>query len=174
MKNLSKWRYFRFSAGACISMWRSLLNVCSISSWPTMAVLKIRKNIYRSDVQSTLSFTVILAVYRSFIPNHTAFTKYFLTQWISKLRGNSEIHWVNFTGLAGIENAFFLQDRANFHRSRAWQIVLIFNTAMVSWLDDLSFAHNINAVYHLELLGPPGEVYLVAIRFNHCKSFDWG
>ena len=79
-----------------------------------------------------LSFTVISDVYRS-IPNKIIFTEYCLIQWISKLPGSFEIHWVrqyrvNFMGLAGIVNKHFLQDRANFHRSSAWQIVLIFNT----------------------------------------------
>ena len=54
-----------------------------------------------------------------------------LIQWISQLRGDFEIHWVrpslvNFRGLAGKRN--YWQDRANSHRSRASQIVLIFNT----------------------------------------------
>ena len=56
-----------------------------------------------------LSFTVILKVHMFFITNRTAFTKYYLTKWISKLCGSFEIHWVrqyliNFTGLAGIVN----------------------------------------------------------------------
>ena len=46
---------------------------------------KNRKNIQRSHVQITSSFAVISDVYRSFIWNKTAFTKYCLTQWISKL-----------------------------------------------------------------------------------------
>ena len=92
---------------------------------------KIRKHIYRSDVQVTSD------VYRSFIPNKTTFTKYCLTQWISKLLRSFEIDWVrlflvNFIGLVGIVNATCLQDRANFDRSRAWQTVLIFNTAIIT------------------------------------------
>ena len=56
-----------------------------------------------------LSFTVISDVYRSFIQNKTAFTKYCLTQWIPKLPGGFEIHWVrhylvNFMGLVDIVN----------------------------------------------------------------------
>ena len=39
-----------------------------------------------------LSFTVISDVSRPFIPNKTAFTQYSLTQWISKLSANIEIH----------------------------------------------------------------------------------
>ena len=43
-------------------------------------------------------------------PNKITFTKYRLTQWISKLFGSFEIHrvrqlLVNFTGLAGTKNA---------------------------------------------------------------------
>ena len=57
-----------------------------------------------------LSFTVILDVSRSFIPHKTTFTKYCLTQWISKFPGSFEIHsvrphLVNFMGLAGKVNA---------------------------------------------------------------------
>ena len=64
---------------------------------------KIGKHIHRSDVQVTFE------LYRSFIPNKTAFTKYCLTQWIPKLIGSFEIHWVrqcliNFTGMAGKVN----------------------------------------------------------------------
>ena len=82
-----------------------------------------------------LSFTVISGVYRSFITNKTTFTKYFLTEWIPKFPGSFEIRWVrqylvNFTGLADIANKI-VQDRANFHRSRVWQIVLIFHTVMI-------------------------------------------
>ena len=51
-----------------------------------------------------LRFMVISDVYRTIIWNKTAFTKYCLTEWISK------IHWlrlyqVNFMGQAGITNA---------------------------------------------------------------------
>ena len=57
-----------------------------------------------------LSFTVIYAAYRSFIPNKTTFNKYWLTKWISKLSWSFEIHWVrqylvDFKGLAGRVNA---------------------------------------------------------------------
>ena len=81
-----------------------------------------------------LSFKVISDVYKSFIPNKTTFTKYCFTQWISKLPRSFEIHWVSqyliiFTHLVGIVNATVYWD--NFHRSRAWQIVLIFNDVLV-------------------------------------------
>ena len=53
---------------------------------------------------------VISDVYKSFIPNKSTVTKYYLIQWISKLLGSFQIHRVrqfilNFTGLAGIVNA---------------------------------------------------------------------
>ena len=66
-----------------------------------------------------LSFAVIPDVYRSYIPNKTAFTKYMycLTLWISKPQSRHSKYKC-------------LQDWANFHRSWAWQIVLIFNTSI--------------------------------------------
>ena len=71
------------------------------------AVLKIRTDIYRSNVELILELHI--DVRRSFIPNKTTFTKYCLTQWISKLHRSFEIHWVrqylmNFTGLVGTVN----------------------------------------------------------------------
>ena len=78
-------------------------------------------------------FMVIWYLYRSFISNKPAFTKFCLTQWISKPPGSFEnplsktvpgkIH-----GSGGHTKCNCLQDWVNFHRSRAWQIVLIFNT----------------------------------------------
>ena len=71
-------------------------------------------NIYRSDVQVTFGLYVYfrclrLFQMRSFIPNKTTFTEYCLTQWISKLLGSFEFHWVrqylvNFTNVAGTVN----------------------------------------------------------------------
>ena len=63
------------------------------------------------------------------------FTKFCLTQWISKLPGSYDIHWVrqhlvNFMGLAGIVNATVYKT-ANFHSSWTWQIVLIFNIFVI-------------------------------------------
>ena len=60
----------------------------------------------------TLSFVVISDVYRSRIPNKTTFTKYCLTQWISRHPGCLKIHRVrpyrvNFSGLVGILNELF-------------------------------------------------------------------
>ena len=63
----------------------------SLSEWqPSISVSKIRKNIYRSDK----SFTAIVDVHSSFIPNKTTFTKYCLTRWISKSPRSFEIHRV--------------------------------------------------------------------------------
>ena len=79
-----------------------------------------------------LTCGLISDVCRSFIRNKTTFTKYCLTQWISKhvlwnplskaVPGKSKR-----SGRHSKHNC--LQDQANFHRSWARQIVLIFNTA---------------------------------------------
>ena len=68
---------------------------------------KIRKIFTGLTHKLLFSITVISDVYRSFIQNKTTFTKYCLTQWISKLPRSFEIHWarqylVNFMGLAGM------------------------------------------------------------------------
>ena len=78
----------------------------------------------------------------SFFINKATFAKYCLTQWISKLSGSFGIHWVrqyqlNFTGLVGILNISFLPDRANFHRSRALQIILMFFTTAITCLNQI-------------------------------------
>ena len=97
---------------------------------------KNREIICRSDVLVNLSFKVISYVYRSFIQNKISFTKYCLAHWVSKLPGvlrnplsvavPGKLH-----GSGGHSKSNCLQDRANFHRSRAWQIVIIFNTAVL-------------------------------------------
>ena len=79
-----------------------------------------------------LSFTVISDVYKSFIPNKGIFTKYWLIQWISKLPGSFEIHWVrqylvNFHRSCSRSKHNCLPDGANYDSSQSWQIVLIFN-----------------------------------------------
>ena len=59
------------------------------------AVSKIRKSIYKILGQSyklLLNFKVISDIHRSFTQNKTKFTKYCLTQWISKLSMSFEIH----------------------------------------------------------------------------------
>ena len=69
---------------------------------------------------------------RSSIRNKTTFTKYCLIQWISRIPVSFELHWArpgknHGPGGQGKRNCF--KDRANSHRSRAWQIILIFNNA---------------------------------------------
>ena len=71
---------------------------------------KMRKNIYRSNIELLLKLTIISDVYRSFTWNKTIFTMYCLTQWISKALRSFGIHWLrqyleNFMGLVGIVNA---------------------------------------------------------------------
>ena len=83
-------------------------------------VSKITKNIYRSYVQVTFNFPVISYINSSFIPNKTTFTKHCLTMCIST--------FPKFHGSGVHSKRNCLQDQANFHKSRAWQIVLVFNT----------------------------------------------
>ena len=59
-----------------------------------ISVKKRRKIFTVLTYKLLLIFMVISDVYRSFIQNKTMFTKYCLTQWISKLQGSFEIHWV--------------------------------------------------------------------------------
>ena len=80
------------------------------------------------------SFAVISDVYRSFIQNKTTFTKYYFTQWISKLpaAGSFEIHRVrqyliNFMGLAGKVKATVYTRPSQFSEVSGMRIVLIFN-----------------------------------------------
>ena len=66
---------------------------------------KMTKIIYRSDPQ------VHLTRWQVFVPNKTTFSKYCLTQWISKL---SKTLLINFTGLTGIVNAIVYMIEALF------------------------------------------------------------
>ena len=96
---------------------------------------KLRKLFTGPTYESFSNLTIISDVYRSFIRNKTIFTMYSLTQWISKPPGSFEIHWVcqylpKFHAYSGHGKCNCLQDRPNFHRSRAWQIILTFNTAL--------------------------------------------
>ena len=76
--------------------------VCTYS-----AVSKIREKIQLRRTSYFRSFVWAFSdFYKAFIRNKTTFTKYCLTQWIPKLPGSFEIHWVrqylvNFTGLVG-------------------------------------------------------------------------
>ena len=81
-----------------------------------------------------LSFNIVSDVFRSFIPNEITFTEHCYIQWISKLPKlwNPQIKAVpgKFHGSLRHSKCNCLQDRANFQRSQAWQIVLIFNIAI--------------------------------------------
>ena len=75
---------------------------------------------------------VISDIYRSFIQNKTTFIKYFLTtvdfQAPQKLCNPlSKAVPGKFHGSDRHSKCKCLQDQGNFHRSLAWQIVLIFN-----------------------------------------------
>ena len=83
----------------------------------------------QSDVQVTFEFMVISHVYMSFIPNETTFTKHCLTHrelWnlLSKAVPDK------FYRSDRHSKCSCLQDGANFYRSWACQIVLIFNTTL--------------------------------------------
>ena len=79
-----------------------------------------------------LSFMIIWDVDRSFIRDKTTFTKYCLPQWISKLPGNSLSKAVpgEFHGSGRHSKCNCLPDRANFHKSQAWQIVMFLTLCM--------------------------------------------
>ena len=65
-----------------------------------------------------------------YIPNKTTFTKYYLTQWISKLHGSFKMSNAvpdTFHGFGGNSKHNCSQDRTNFHRSQARQIRVLFN-----------------------------------------------
>ena len=109
------------------------LSCCACFAVVRLHMSKIRKIYTGPTYKLFFSFAVISDVYWSFIPNKTVFTMYCLTQWISKLLGSFEIHWVrqylvNVRDLTCIVSNC-LQDQANFHRSRSWQIVPTVDTA---------------------------------------------
>ena len=92
-----------------------------------------------------LSVTVILDVYRSCIPYKTTFTKYCLTQWVSKLK--VQLYLVNsgkFHEFGGHRKCNCLQNWANFHRSRAWQTHLFFKTV---WYHN-RLEYNVNTMWY--------------------------
>ena len=93
------------------NVWLIMLSLCvyvmnpSIPS-PVHSGKKFGEIFTGSSFKLLLSFMVISDVYRSFLRNKTIFIKFCLTQWISKLPGSFEIHWVrqylvNFMGLPG-------------------------------------------------------------------------
>ena len=87
---------------------------------------------------------------------NTTFTKYWLTQWISKLPGCFEIYvvrqyLVNFTGLVGLLNATVYKAEPIFTCLWAWQIVLILNTAMTHIWQHIVPA-NRQTLHHMKVL----------------------
>ena len=90
-------------------------------------VSKNRKIFTGLTYKLLLRLTVISDVYRPFVPNQTTLTKYRLTQliWNPPSKAAPGIYCRS----SGHSKHNCLQDRVNFHRSRAWQIVLSFNTA---------------------------------------------
>ena len=99
---------FKKSGGAIL--WYIFGNFTVASYIYTIQCQQLRKIFTGLTYKFLLSFMVMSDVYRSFIPNKTVFTRYFIIQRISKLPGSFEIHRVrlyllNFTGLAGIVNA---------------------------------------------------------------------
>ena len=118
-----------------------------------------------------MSFMVILDVYRSFIPSKITFTKYCLTQWISKPPRGFEIHWVrqylvSFIGLVGRVSATLYKTKPIFNTSQSWKIVLIFtlhmqyksywtvfhlNLTVYDWFQQINLFHHMPA-YNGKLL----------------------
>ena len=107
-------------------------------------VSKIRK-IFTGPMYKVLSNCVVFSyVYRSFIPNKATFTKFGLTQAVP----------TKFTGSGGHGKCNCAQDRANFHRSRAWQIVLLLTLLYIYYIFYIyrtgTWSDNILSTYHKE------------------------
>ena len=95
----------------------------------------------------TIGLTIDLKIsndYKSFIPNKTTFTKYCLTQGISKFHGSFEIHWVrqhlvNFMNLATIVNTTVYKTESIFtglgHGKLSWFLTLDWSSQLLPWLD---------------------------------------
>ena len=113
--------------------WRELF-IDSGTAVINMPVSKIWKNIYRCDVQATLEFYGYFRCPHVY-PNKTTFIKYFLLSIFEARQDlwNALIKAVpsNVHGSGGHSKRKCLQDRANFRRSRPWQIVLIFNALYI-------------------------------------------
>ena len=97
---------------------------------------KLGKTLAGPTYKLLFIFTVISYAYKSFLPNKITFSKYCLTQWISKVPQelwnplNKTVPG-KFHRPGEHSRCNCLQDRAIFYRSRAWEIVLIFNTVYV-------------------------------------------
>ena len=120
--------YYYLVSGLSQCQWRQPISRIH-NNWYdyTITVSKLGEYFPGPTYKLLLIFTVISDVYRSF----TTFTRYCLIQWISKL-WNPLRKTVpsKFHRPRGHSKRNCLHDWTNFHRSRAWQIVLIFNTAM--------------------------------------------
>ena len=132
--------------------------------WRRLEILLCQKlgKIFTGPIyKQLLSFTVIPDVNKSFIQNKTTFAKYCLIQWLSKLHRSFESHWVRqHLGMVGIVNAQITVHKTDFHRSRALQIVRIFNTGLLWWHHSvisilpwqrLVFYHGLSELTHLLL-----------------------
>ena len=100
-------------------------NYC-VHGWAVEKYLQNRRTSYFLFLRSSEMFK------GPFIPCKITFTKYCITHqelWnpLSKAVPGK------FHGSGGHSKRNCLQDRANFHRSRAWQIVLIINTVWVAY-----------------------------------------
>ena len=109
----------------------STSNFCSAIQYS--ARVKKKENICRSNAQITFEFydhfrcLQIDPLFQAI----TTFTKYCLTQWISKLPGTlSDTVFGKFHEFDGHSKRSGLQDRATFHKASALQIAIIFNTAV--------------------------------------------
>ena len=93
------------------------------------AVSNICKNIYRPHIQVTLELYGHFRCLQVLFPNKSTFTKHCLTQ--SSQGALSMAIPRKFYGSGSHSKCNSLQDQANFYRSWAYQIVLIFNTVEV-------------------------------------------
>ena len=140
---------------------RKLQNHNKTKQNKTVAVSKFRNNIYSSDIrQFTFEIYSHFDVYRSFIQNKPTFTKYCLTQWVSKHRELwnplSKAVPGKFHGPSGHNKRNCLQDRANIHRPLVWHIVLIFYTAVV---------YVYSMVYILRSITAPDSTFWIVVVF---------
>ena len=111
-----------------VFVWHWFFCICCIQ-YKTWKEICTSGKILFTGSEVTFDFYRHFRCYRSFILNKTTFTKYCLTQQVSKLTRSFEIHWVrqylvNFMGLTGRVNATVYKIKPIF----TCQIVLFFNT----------------------------------------------
>ena len=114
---------------------------------------------------SKMSFTDISDVFYSILKLYLL--SIFLTQWISKLPGSFEIHWIRqvhgtFHGSYGYDKRNCLQNRT---RTRAWRIVLIFNTEIKYCMIAQHFEMQKTNMWNLTTgyINPPANVTVLEI-----------